>query len=54
MKLQEITKRKALEDKKHDVALAIRKLLDQELQAWPADERAQVESDIQSLVFDEA
>ena len=52
MKVQEITRRKLLEITKHDVAVAIRKLLDEQLQQWPEDERADIEREIIELVMD--
>lgn len=53
MKVQEITRRKALEVTKHDTALAIRKLLDEQLKQWPEDEREDIEREIIGLVHDE-
>lgn len=50
MKVQEITRRKALEVTKHDVAIAIRKLLDEQLKQWPEDEQADAEAEILHLV----
>ena len=53
MKVQEITRRKALEVTKHDVAIAIRELLDEQLQQWPEDKRADAEAAILELVEQE-
>jgi DNA-binding ferritin-like protein (Dps family) len=53
MKVQEITRRKALEVVKHDTATAIRKLLDEQVKQWPEDERDDVEREIIELVTGE-
>jgi hypothetical protein len=54
MKVQEITRRKALEVVKHDTAIAIRKLLDEQVKQWPEEERADIEAEILHLVGHDA
>ena len=53
MKVEQIKRKQAMENEKHDVAIKCREMIDAYLAKVRKDERDEREQEIQALIFDE-